>query len=242
VLCVNNSFRFRRSGGLTESAWSTSATGYLPPQAHSFLLGCQIVARAAETRTRKAIYRQLETNQAALVKAAVRFFEEKQVDLATALGLPPPASRPAPRGHADVLQPLEPYAAGADDPEESESPEPWNEGRPVFRIRESTVGPQALLEASVWGAGGYLLSSVLFRTWLGLVPFALVGLFLGLRRGLRSRHDVCSDRGCEAALDPAATRCPNCGGEIMGYLDSPRDRPAMEERFAEEARRRSSRR
>jgi hypothetical protein len=242
VLCLNNSFRFRRSGGLMASGWSTSATGYLPPQAHSFLLGGQLVARAAGTRARKAIYRQLETNQAALVKAAVKFFEETPVDLGTALGLPPPASRPAPRDHAGVLQPLEPYAAGAGDPqEEREAPEPWNEGRPVFRIRESTVGPQALLEASVWGAGGFLLSWMLYRSWLGLVPFALVGLVRGWRRGLRSRHDVCSDRDCGAALDPAATRCPDCGGEIMGYLDSSRDRLAMEDKFAEEARRRRQR-
>jgi hypothetical protein len=241
VLCVNNSFRFRTSGALSEpTVWSTSATGYLPPQAHSFLLGCQIAARGVEPKGRRAIYRQLETNQAAFVKAAVRLFEEKERGLTAALGLPPCASWPPPRGPEDVLQPLEPYVPAEDDrEEEAEAPDPWNQGRPVFRIRESRVAERAVVEGGAVGALGCLLSYVLLRTWLGLVPFALLGVILGVRRGRRGRRDVCSDKGCATELAPGLTRCPNCGGEIMGHLRPGDDRLAMQEKLAEAARRRS---
>ena len=68
---------------------------------------------------------------------------------------------------------------------------------------------------------------------------ALVGLFIGGRAGWGSRRDVCSDPDCAATLDPTWTRCPKCGGEIMGRLGSPEDRLEMEDKHTAAARRRA---
>jgi hypothetical protein len=242
VLSVNGSYRFRKSGRLVGQTshveWSTSRVGYLPPQAHSFLLGCQIAVRALDDRARGEIYGQLETNQAAFVRAAVKAFESEEVR-ETVLGLPPRADWPSPREAQGALRPLGPCAPlGTLGETGADTKTAWNRGRPVFRIVESRAALYAVVDAAGLGALGLALSFWLLESWMGCVPFVVAGVFSGVRRGRPRGGGVCSDAGCRAALDPDAQRCPNCAGEVMGVLQYEDQRLEMEERFAEEARRR----
>jgi hypothetical protein len=243
LLSTNDSYRFRKSGRLVGTTaytrWSASVAGYLPPQAHSFLLASQIVLRGLDRRERKAIYRQLEANQAAFVKAALRTFESGEVVLEKALALPPRATWPAPRRPQEVLRPLSDYVAREPSTgTEADVAAPWNRGRPVFRVRESKVLFYAIFDSSTLGGLGLGLSVLLFRSWLGLLPFAAAGILSGMRRGRRALTDVCSDATCGTALAAGLTRCPQCGGEIMGRLDYADERLAMEEKFRDTARQR----
>jgi hypothetical protein len=244
VLATNNSYRFRKSGSLVGNmaytSWSTSSAGYLPPQAHGFLLGAQVAVRCLDRSERRAIYRELEANQAAFVKAAVKIFESEEIVLEKALGLPPRANWPRPLAVGDVLRPLSRYSPREDTSQQRgvEAESGWNRGRPVFRITDSRTLLYAVSDSAVLGALGLILSTLLFHSWLGLVPFAVAGVVSGVRRGRRTRMDLCSDAGCRTTLAPSLTRCPNCAGEIMGRLDHEDERLAMEERFREAARER----
>lgn len=237
ILALNNSYRFRKSG-LAYMSSSESATGYLSPQAHSFLLACQIVARALEPGRRKAIYRQLETNQAAFVRAAVKLFEEEGLAVTDALPLPAAERWPPARTLEEILEPLKPLGPTTDPEPQGEAPEPWNQGRPVFRIARSNLLGLCFFYSLV-GAVGITVSQLFLGTWLAGLPLVLAGLIVGVRRGRRTRRDECSDSDCATTLDPAWTRCPTCAGEIMGRLDHPEDRLEMEERLAAAARRRA---
>jgi hypothetical protein len=239
ILSVNNSYRFRKSGSLIGAwGWSTSATGYLPPQAHCFLLACQMVARGLEPGFRRGIYRHLETNQAAFLKAAVKHLEEAKAALTVTLGLPPLETLPPARGLEDILTPLKPYTPAEGPPAETEAPGSWNRGRPVFRLRESKMLEVCTFITLLMGALGCVVTFMLFRSWLGLIPFTLVGLALGVRQGRRTRRDVCSDSSCKTVLDPASTECPKCGGTIMGRIAHADERLEMEERIRDATRQR----
>jgi hypothetical protein len=245
VLSVNNSYRFRKSGhvsgAMAYTSWSTSTTGYLPPQAQSYLLGSQIVARGLESADRKAIYRDLETNQAAFVKAAVNLFESEEIVLEAVLVLPP-GNPPPPTALSDVLRPLSPYIPRDESRGAEQDPHrEWNRGRPVFRIHESKVAAFAAFDSLALGVGGFLLSAVFFQSWLGFIPFAIIGAIHGIRRGQPTHRDVCSDADCRVALSLGLTHCPNCGGEIMGHIASEHDRLEMEEKVRRARRQSGSR-
>ena len=249
VLSVNSSYRFRKSGSLTgyvaQTRWSTSSAGYLPPQALSFLLASQISVRGLTPRERKPIFRQLEPNQEAFVRAAVRVFDSKEIVLESALALPPRATWTSPMSASDVLQPLAPFGPHKDVGKSGEQPtdvrpnvsSEWNRGRPVFRIVKSSRLPVATWYF-LFVAPGIILAIPLFGSWFGVLPFVLAAFLWRKRRGQGARYTYCSDAGCRVVLASDLTRCPSCGGEIMGEIDAEDDRLAMEEKVEEEAKRR----
>jgi hypothetical protein len=243
LLSANSSYRFRKSGHvagpMAYTKWSTSWTGYLSPQAQSFLLACQIAARQIEDDERRRVTRELETNQAAFVKAALKLFDSEEIVPEKALGLPPRERWPRPR--AVDLPPLPPYVPSEQLEGNETEPHAWNEGRPVFRVRDSKVANYAMFGSTSAGTVGLILSGLLFRSWLGLLPFAVAGFAWGVRRGRAASRDVCSDAGCRVVLAPELTRCPNCAGEIMGRLEHPDDRLEAEEQYEQAAKERRGR-
>jgi hypothetical protein len=214
VLSLTVSHRFRKWGTLTEAAWSASASGYLPPQAHAFLLAAQVTAQRLSGDERRAVAGHLEANQAAFLEAAEKHFAQDPTGLDRRLGLPD--DRPRRRRAKDVLQPLRAYS-GAFEPEPADPERDWtgwNRGRTVSRVRESRRLENAAFHAGLFGLGGLALSMLAFKSWLGLPLFGLAGLAYGLRRGWSMVHDVCSAHGCEAVLPEGAATCPKCGGRI----------------------------
>ncbi|MCB9760832.1 MAG: zinc ribbon domain-containing protein [Alphaproteobacteria bacterium] len=71
VHTVNNTWRVRTRVIELGSSVERSHSGYLSPQAMSFLFAAWLVARDTGPRERKRVLRFLETNQRAMVKAAV---------------------------------------------------------------------------------------------------------------------------------------------------------------------------
>lgn len=107
ILSTNNSFRYRSQGELhgsgVRTTWSTASTGYLPPQAFSFLLAAQLAVRDASFWKRRAVMKHLETDQAAYTKEAFRFLRRKGQDLAGTLGVPGGEHRGRPREREEIL-------------------------------------------------------------------------------------------------------------------------------------------
>ncbi len=72
ILTVNNAYRYRASGDWGVTRWSHARTGYLSPQAMSYLLALQADARQLDKAARRRITRFLEPNQRTFFKAAVK--------------------------------------------------------------------------------------------------------------------------------------------------------------------------
>ena len=245
VLAVNASHQYRKwnflSGNELYIGQYQSQAGYLPPQAHSFLLASQLVARDLDARSCRAIYRQLEVNQAAFVKAAVTLFKEQPINAAHVLKLPPHEDWPPARALEEILGTLKPYVPMDDEAHEQVlEGTPWNAGRPVFRLRESRLFPMIGFGTVIATIPG-IASTLLFESWLAAVLVFLLGAAIGAWTGLRTRREKCSDAECDATLEAGLSRCPKCGGEIMGSISYPDERLAMEEKFAKEAARRGKR-
>lgn len=223
ILTANNSHRYRKEGSqqgqYAVTSWSSSAFGYIPTQHHCFLLAAQIVARGRQPSPRKAIYRQLETNQAAFVKAAVRELEQDEQGLATALGILSMAPVGAARRPEEILTVLEPLPVDTS-PTPFESARKWNRGEPIFRIRHTREFAMPWFATCV-GVIAVVASTAWLTAWSGAVAAVLAGVIESRWRGKRyHRYDRCSDRSCALILAPDLARCPNCGGEVIGTLDS----------------------
>lgn len=122
ILSTNNSLRYRShgelDGGAVSTTWGTSSTGYLPPQALSFLLAAQLAVRDASYMQRRAVLKHLETDQAAFTRTALRSLRRSCPDLQTILGIPGPAYRGLPREREQILGPLVPYEPMALEPDD----------------------------------------------------------------------------------------------------------------------------
>jgi hypothetical protein len=83
VMTVNASYVYRSSGGLRYTQWSHARAGYLSPQAMSFLLAAQVVARNQDHRR---IQKMLEPNQRAYFEAACEALDREALIEALKLG------------------------------------------------------------------------------------------------------------------------------------------------------------
>jgi hypothetical protein len=83
VLTTNASYRYRASGEMrgayTRTEWSHQSLGYLPPEAMSFLLACQVVARGLPASEARRIAALLEINQAAYFRAAYKTLDRDEL-------------------------------------------------------------------------------------------------------------------------------------------------------------------
>jgi hypothetical protein len=251
ILAANNSYRFRKSGrivgGSSVTSWSTSTAGYLPPQAHTFLLGCQVVARGLDDGDRRVLLDSLEANQSAFLDAAIRHFEDQPAgSLQNRLGLPDDTTGPV-QIPVDVLRPLSPHVGGdARWREWAKQRKLVNRGRPIFRIRRTRTAAYCAIAAGALGPGAAIVAlecDYPGATLIGAgLVFAFVGVLAGIVLGRRGAHDVCSDQQCEAFLAPELTRCPHCGGDIRGRIRHADERLAAEDRIrAEDANARRQR-
>jgi hypothetical protein len=84
-----------------------------------------------------------------------------------------------------------------------------NHGTVVFRAR-----PKRTLAGAIVGA--------FVGTVLGSGFGWIIGLPLGAWIGSRLRRSMCSGPRCGAPLDADARECSNCGGTVVGEIDSPK--------------------
>jgi hypothetical protein len=140
-----------------------------------------------------------------------------------------------PLGGVEALAEYEPAGAGTNGSTVGiDDQRRWNEGQPVFRVRQGydRGGYLGLVIGSVdVGTIGVMILPV-----LGLaIGIAMgVGFFFGLR-GLVRRYALprCSNPECSVRLPPTAATCPACGGLICGVIDGPHQRLAAEEAWLE---------
>src|SRR5262245_36267634 len=167
ILATNNSFRFRSkswlAGAMEHSEWSTQSTGYLPPQAFAYLLATQMVARGLRRRDRSRVLKRREGNQAVCTRASLKEVRRMESDIRGVLRLAPGAGRGSPSRSREILAPLPEYvgpqAEAAVGP--ATPPPPFNEGRPVFRLSKSRVGPGAGV-GGLAGVGAGVVAAVLW--------------------------------------------------------------------------------
>lgn len=236
ALTANASWRYRAGGEIQGSyavtRWVTTAAGYLPPQAFSFALGTQLVARNPAPREWKRVLASLETNQRAFARAAIDELSSDREKLLDRLGLAEPSTWPPVALPETILRPL-PSPPEYDDWTESEDEEPLsNVGRPVFRVPEDHVILSTVLPGWIAASAGMLITGVLFDSMSGAFA-GFGGAALGFWVGMRRRFEICSDPECRTKIPPEAVTCPGCGGTISGKIKSANDRLEAEERLAE---------
>lgn len=233
ILTANARWRYRsggeQQGSYAVTKWVTTATGYLPPQAFSFALAAQLVAREPAPHEWRRVLAALETNQRAFAESAIEELASGRNRLTSTLSLRDRAGWPPPVAPASVLRPLPPPPEFEEwgDTEEDTT---WNAGHPVFRVRESHVVLSTVLPGLIFAIGGMVLTGVLWGSQSGFWAGA-AGAAIGLRTGLKGRCDVCSDPGCKAKIPEAAATCPGCGGTVAGRIDHPDQRLEAEERL-----------
>lgn len=236
ILNANASDRFLQSGYLQgDMAYTeTSLThaGYLSAQAMSFLLAAQIVARNLPQSRRKALVRELETNQAEYVSRAIRHLEERRPELLARLGLPGGLE---PQEEADLERFTRPLSVSEErisvqpDPDLFEDDGPPNKDHTVFALREGPRRPIIIIMLA--GAFGGWIGTLFTWGWEGTNPLLLaaVGILAGLALSTPKRRYRCTDFECRTVIPPEATVCPGCGCRVGGRIRSKREIYAGEE-------------
>jgi hypothetical protein len=232
VLTTNGSYRYRQGGELmgayTRTEWSHQSLGYLTPQAMSFLLAVQAVARGSSPGECRRIAGMLEANQASYFKTACKGLD--RAALLEQMKLPPPSEWPP----AAVPRPL-PFDTTGDPP----PPDPIkqevvalrgrNEGLAVFRVAE-TSAPLFTAIGIALGIIPTVLLAWLVSGWLAAAVFT--GVVVATRTVGKGRHrDRCSEPDCSALLPPDAERCAGCGGKISGRIAHQNERLDARERL-----------
>jgi len=238
VLATNNSFRLRTTGWSTGymayTSWSTNKAGYLPPQAFTYLLALQLVARKCDARDVAAVERHLEPDQLGYLRSALASLEGLPARLEDALALregelPSPAI-PVER----ILQPLPPYEPMPQEEEATalvaHAPYPY----PVFRVPCDESLRFFMIGASLGFAGGFMVGALLKNLLPIMVGFVL-GMGAGHLYGKSRRFFLCSDPDCRTRLQDEE-RCPGCGRLVAGTIVRFDQRLEAEERWEEEQR------
>jgi hypothetical protein len=241
LITTNAAYRYRASGELRGSSaitrWSHSELGALSPQAMSYLLAAQLVARAATSSEVRAVAKILETNQATYLAAAIRELDGDE--LRTQLGLPdrggwPPRRQPPPDTGGAAMKlvtalradgaPAIPMAIAKVAPTGGR-----NVGQPVFRMKRTRAGVAGFVGLF---AAMVPMIALSVKGYAGLAVGVLVGTSLACAVvGSRMRRDECADSRCSRILPPGIERCPGCGGTIAGTLLRGENRLEAEERL-----------
>lgn len=236
VLTTNATLKHRSRGVFDgERFWQTysqQSVGYLPPQAMTFLLALQAVARNLAASDLRYVAGLLETNQGAWFGKACKWIAKEIPDLQARLGLPDPTTWPDPDELAPLLGPL----AHAELVVETPAPRPAkvrpNRGRPVFRVLRTRAltygGPTTALALLVVPVAAATSTTPLL--WIAPGLAAVVASFV---IGRRKPHDYCSDPDCKAILARDAKVCPGCEGVVSGTIQHPDERLAALEDLRE---------
>lgn len=231
ILTANASFLYRSSGDMVTYVVTAGSQGYLSPQAMSFLLAAQAVARGLGAAERRRLCADLETTQAAHFHAAWKALDAAPEGLLQRLGLPDRRTWPAPAS----VPACAPSLLDSAPPAPSAQPLAFNEGRPVFRVRERRTSLRRLcLLASLVGLLYYGLARPEHR--MAILFAALSALLLVVEILRRGRlQDACSDPRCKAPLPAGARTCPGCGGTIAGMIRHRDQRLQAEESLQDSA-------
>ena len=233
ILSTNNTDRYRSGGTWSETAWSISSAGYLPPQSMAFLLALWCAARAKRQEA-KIIERHLEPNQRASFRAAMDELSRDAIAPRDRLTAHAP-SRPVSVVRPEGFVPDDPRADEIDQPQLA--PRDADE-RIVHRMPRGNVMGRAFFGAMpgafvafIAGASAWDLERPALLTLV-----VLLGAFASAAFTLyRSRGDVCSD--CEGRLEREATVCPGCHGTIGGRIARRERRRVREEELDRRAAR-----
>ncbi|HEX4494926.1 MAG TPA: hypothetical protein VIE43_04580 [Thermoanaerobaculia bacterium] len=236
ILTANSADRFEKtsylSGNLAITKTRFTQVGYLPAQSMSFLLALQVLARNLAPARRKALARQLETNQAEYMTRGVRHLEARRADVLFRLGVPTDLTaleepdlerftRPLDGRDEKVAVLSEPDLFAVNDRKP-------NAERTIFALREG-FGRHILTTALgvFFGAIGGLI--VLQGGTVKLLGTAGLGALAASVLGWRERRFSCTDYECNARIPGEATVCPGCGGRIGGRIRARREIFAGEE-------------
>jgi hypothetical protein len=236
VLTANASERLFTTGvfhGTTSitRSWQ-QRLGYLPPQALTFLLAAQAVARRAGWRERGRLSGVLGPNQAALFRAARAALARREGEVVRRLRLS--AARlgtPAPR----PMRIVEPVVHGPTAPAPRASPPARDVDvaggpvRPTFRVTGRRKPMAGLTGAMVAAAPFAIWALVTHGPW-PLVLGAAPATWLAARWG-RRRPDHCADPDCGAVLPDRSAWCPGCQRPIAGSIARAEDRLEAEDRL-----------
>ncbi|HSP36007.1 MAG TPA: hypothetical protein VLU46_16975 [Thermoanaerobaculia bacterium] len=211
ILTANNTDRYRSSGNYSETRWSTTTVGYLPPDAMSFVLALQASARNRRDEMR-TIEKHLEPNQKACFAEAMRVLLD--VDVLQELALPA-------RETWAARSELERIEVDAPDEDEVAAPEPVvparrNQNRIASAVPQGSKGLMAGF-GLVQGILGGLLVCGMLQTTDGLAALSLVAIAAvvgGIVGSWRSKIAVCS--ACRAPLGLQRDECRKCGATIAG--------------------------
>ncbi|EDM77831.1 hypothetical protein PPSIR1_01352 [Plesiocystis pacifica SIR-1] len=243
VLTTNATARHRSTaadGGLIAGhQWSFTSLGYLSPATMAFALAVVAVARDLDGATLRTVAGELEPNQAASFRRGIKWLRRCFPDLCARLGLPEdPEEWPEPWLLDELTRPLgdteeEVVEGDGQNTEDQRDVEPWNEGRPVFRVLPGHQRGEALFLGIASFVIGTLASFI--HGLLGLAS-AAIAFFFGRELVRRLGSLRCSDSECRERISRQTSTCPNCGGVFVGNIRHPDERLA-----AEEARDRGSR-
>jgi hypothetical protein len=229
VFAANGAEQYRKSGGYGFTQWSSSSLGYLDAETLCFLLAAQLVTRRENHRE---YVRHLEPNQAGYVRSYCELLTECRDDLLERLTLPPEAGWSAKIERTRFTGALSEDAVDVrieEDASLQKSAPLSNEGRPVFRVRDSSARTAILCYVGgTAGAVAGLIASMITDSY----SFVAVGLVLGIVFALtfgRNAPDYCSGPGCHKRLAAGDNTCPSCGGTIRGRIDSFSDHLEAEE-------------
>jgi len=220
LLTTNGAYAYRSlgevSGGYAITRWSHQRSGYLPPQAMSFLLAAQVLARKVGFWERRRLVSLLEPNQASFFRRAFRQLRQRS-DLAKLL-----STEPSP-GSAERRLELVPTASEGPSGTFREFAGRFNAGRSVYRVKRSKALPYGFAGLVLGVAAGFGLWW-LYGGAAGLFGAIGVGAFAGGVFGQRASSDHCSDPACATNLVRGAHECPRCGGALRGAIRGPDER------------------
>lgn len=231
----------KSTGGFSAQRTRTQL-GLLSPRAMGFLLGAQAVARRLDRRARKSVERCLQPNQVAFFKAACAHLETHP-ELLQPLELPPFETWPPPPALDYFVGPLDVGGPETVDDSEAESEEERldvdrgvsgvNEGKIVFRVERNMTA--RFVKASMLLVSLGAVSSRMNTGFSIEMPHVLMtaaGLMAAsLIFGRFFRESRCSEPKCATALEPEATHCPLCKGQIVGVIDHPKKRLDAEDEY-----------
>ena len=228
ILTTNAAYRYRASGEMqgayTRTQWSHESVGYLPPEAMSFLLACQVVARDLPAAEARRIGGLLETNQAAYFLEAWNALDRDE--LRERLKLPPPGTwpvvadpRPQPFDTSDDPPPPDPVALALS------ASGGRNEGLPVFRVAQTDRTVPTLLGMAM----GVPVALCFSQLSGGAAAAAFLITVYAVRKFGGRAYDRCSEPDCYQIVPPDAALCPGCGGTVSGRISNSNERLAARE-------------
>lgn len=233
VFAVNSAEVLTREtgdGGYIRRQSRIAEIGGLAPPLCTFALAVHLVVRGIDGDALDAIRRALSPECRRWLMKEVARLRPWTDALRQTLGLPDPATWPAPQAIHNEPLPADPASdealGAAERAFKAELAVP-NRNRVVFRVAHTSTIAGALV-GGVLGVG-----AVVVLMTLGVMRPAVAGLgaVIGYAIGRRIRRVQCSDPACEHIIGDDDEHCPGCGGFVAGQIASVNERLAAEDTY-----------